>query len=96
MINLRLAKEYMADPIFRSDVDHMGHVEIDDLPISYELKADLRSWNNEYQSTFVSDDPPSSGFESPELSEKHIEKGRTLADRLRKELGPSYNLEYHP
>jgi len=34
MINLRLANEYLAGPIFCPDSDQMGHVDIGDLPVS--------------------------------------------------------------
>lgn len=70
MIRLRLTSEYLAGPIFCPDPDRMGHVDIEDLPLSQELKAQISEWDSRYQSTFNSDYPPDSGFASPDAEEK--------------------------
>ncbi|MDP5587039.1 hypothetical protein P3785_29305 [Pseudomonas aeruginosa] len=96
MIKLRLANEYLAGPIFCPALDAMGHVDVDDLPISQELKAEITAWDSEYQATFNSDYPPDSGFGSPEIEFRHIAEGQQLAKRLQQELGGGYTVDYYP
>lgn len=74
----------------------MGHIDINELPISHELKARISGWDNEYQATFNSDYPPDSGFTSHEATLRHIAEGQMLAKILQKELGGSYLIEYCP
>ncbi len=94
MISFRLVSEYLAYPIFCSDLDKMGHVAIDDLPITEYLKSDLRAWDEAFQSTFNDAYPPDSRFESHELQEAHWRQGEELLKRLQDELGDGYRIEY--
>lgn len=96
MKTLRLSPEYLASPIFCPDVDHMGHIDEKELPISEALKADLLNWDVEYQDTFDASYPPDSGFQTPELAEAHQKKGAELARRLQAELGEGFLVEYKP
>lgn len=96
MIKLRLASEYLAGPIFCPELDKMGHIDVDDLPLSQELKAEIIAWDREYQATFNSDYPPDSGFSSPEVRLRHIAEGQQLAEKLQQELGGDYTIEYCP
>ena len=96
MITIRLAKEYLASPIFCPDVDTMGHVEVEDLPISKSLIKAINDWNAEYQSTYNDDYPPDSGFNTLEEDADHVSRGAVLAERLRAELGDSYFVQYEP
>ncbi|MDF3842023.1 hypothetical protein P3W55_09890 [Pseudomonas citronellolis] len=96
MIKLRLASEYLAGPIFCPDPDIMGHIDIDDLPLSQELKAEITAWDSEYQATFNSEYPPDSGFSSPEVAFRYIVEGQQLAKKIQQELGGGYAVEYCP
>lgn len=96
MIKLRLASEYLAGPIFCPEPDSMGHIDVDDLPLSQELKAEITAWDSEYQATFNGDYPPDSGFGSPEVELRHIAEGEELAKKLQEELGGGYMVEYCP
>ncbi|MDA8481434.1 hypothetical protein NNO07_00015 [Pseudomonas resinovorans] len=96
MIKLRLANEYLVGPIFCPEPDAMGHIDVDDLPLSQELKAEITAWDSEYQATLNSDYPPDSGFGSPEMELRHIARGKQLAKKLQKELGGAYTVEYCP
>ncbi len=96
MIILRLAKEYMAGPLFCPDPERMGHVDIDELPISLALKSQILAWDCEYQETFNEDYPPDSGFSSPEAERKHVAEGARIAKSLQQELGEDYTVEYCP
>ena len=94
MISLRLANEFLAYPIFCPDLEKMGHVAINDLPITECLKSDLRAWDEAYQSTYNDTYPPDSGFASHELLEAHWRQGEELLKRLQVELGDGYRIEY--
>ena len=94
MKNTRMSREYLASPIFLSDVDCMGHVDIADMAISRGLARDISSWDHEYQSTFNDEYPPDSGFDSLGESNRHSNEGRCLAERLQQELGSEYVVEY--
>ncbi|WP_313055873.1 hypothetical protein [Pseudomonas lopnurensis] len=95
MINLRLTSEYLAGPIFCPDPHRMGHVDIDDLPLSQELKGEIIKWDREYQATYNGDYPPDSRFSSPEAKLRHIVEGQQLAQRLQQELGGGYTVVYY-
>lgn len=96
MINLRLANEYLAGPIFCPDLDEMGHIDIEDLPISQNLNDKIRLWDDEYQSTFNDLYPPDSGFSSAQEKVRHVNEGRRLAQEMQAELGDGYKVEYCP
>lgn len=96
MIRLRLASEYLAGPIFCPDPDIMGHVDIDDLPLSQELRMKINKWDGEYQATFNRDYPPDSGFTTPEAKLRHVSEGGELAGSMQKELESNYIIEYCP
>lgn len=94
MIRLRLTSEYLAGPIFCPDPNRMGHVDIEDLPISQELMAKIRSWDEEYQATFNSDYPPDSVFPTLEAELRHKAEGMQLAKSLQQELKGGYMIEF--
>ena len=96
MIRLRLTSEYLAGPIFCPDPDRMGHVDIEGLPLSQELKVIISEWDGEYQSTFNSDYPPDSCFATPEAELRHIAEGELLAKSIQQDLESSYTVEYCP
>ncbi|MBD3898324.1 hypothetical protein IEI94_20920 [Halomonas sp. ML-15] len=96
MITLRFAKEYMAGPLFCPDPERMGHVDVDELPISQALKAKILAWDSAYQATFNDDYPPDSGFSSSEAECMHIAEGARIAKRLQLELEGAYIVEYCP
>ncbi|GAO72638.1 hypothetical protein [Comamonas sp. E6] len=96
MINLRLVNEYLSPPLFCPDLEKMGHIDIDDLPISRGLKDELFLWDKEYQATFNDDYPPDSGFSSIEDEVRHKNVGVMLAKKMQKELEGRYLIEYLP
>ncbi|MFC4860098.1 hypothetical protein SA496_24265 [Pseudomonas sp. JS3066] len=96
MIKFRMAREYLAGPIFCPEPDCMGPIDVDDLPLSLELKAEITTWDSDYQATFNSDYPPDSGFGAPEMELRHIAEGQKLAKEIQKELGADYAVEYYP
>lgn len=96
MIRLRLTSEYLARPIFCPDPDRMGHIDIEDLPLSQELMAKIGKWDSEYQATFNSDYPPDSGFTTAEAELRHKTEGVQLARSIQQELESTHMVEYCP
>ncbi|WP_108097484.1 hypothetical protein [Pseudomonas sp. GV071] len=96
MIKLNLVREYLAGPIFCPDIDRMGHVDIDDLPISQKLRVRVGKWDSVYQATFNSDYPPESGFSTAEAELQHVAEGQQLAIMMQQELESGYIVEYCP
>ena len=96
MNKLILGSEYMADPIFCPDPDGMGHISVDDLPLSPQLRNEIRQWDAVFQNTFNADYPPDSKFSSDEAERHHIERGRAIALLLQQELGDNYEIVYYP
>lgn len=94
MKRIILATEFLSTSLFCPDLDSMGHVDMENLPISSDLKIELALWNDEFQKTFDSCYPPDSSFPTPELAETHAGRGRELAKRLQEELGDDYLVEY--
>lgn len=81
-------------PIFCPVPDRMGHVAIDELPVSDSLKFALMAWDAAYQSIYNDSYPPDSGFHSSELQDAHRKRGAELADLPQAELGDMFRIEY--
>lgn len=96
MKNVRVSAVYGAPPIFCADVDNMGYVEPESLPLSQSLLADLAAWNQEYQETFCEDYPPDSHFPADSDRIEHNRRGLELCRRLERELGPDSSIEFRP
>lgn len=96
MKTIRFGAVYGAPPIFCADVDQMGYVEPESLPLSESLLADLGVWDHEYQVTFREDYPPDSQFPSDKDRIHHNQRGLELSRRLEEELGPDTLVEFRP
>lgn len=90
MKQLVLACEYLAPPIFIRSNERVGHVDLDELPVSAELKEAIAAWDRNFQITFDESYPPDSGFSSEGERLEHEKRGIELIARLRKELGHDY------
>jgi len=66
----------------------------EDLPLSAPLRARLWAWAEVFDATLDRNDPPSSGFPSEEARRHFIREGSALAEQLRAELGPLFEVEY--
>lgn len=96
MKSIRLGVVYGAPPIFCADMNQMGYVELDLLPLTRSLVADLKTWDREFQNTFREDYPPNSGFRSEEDVLEHNRRGVLLWERLQQEMGKNTSVEFIP
>jgi hypothetical protein len=91
MRTIKLMADYLSYPIWEGI---NGDIPPDSLPISESLTDSLLNWASDYDKTFVSYDPPSSGFESQESADKFVATGYDLLSRLKAELGPDFEIAH--
>ena len=72
------SNEYNVDPAY--------------LPISDDLRADLLQWGDAYDATLNRHDPARSGFSDPEAEGEWKLRGKSLANRLREEIGRDHEI----
>ncbi|APU12505.1 hypothetical protein UA75_02100 [Actinoalloteichus sp. GBA129-24] len=78
------------DPFYYhgSDPEEYGHSIEDaaeELQLPDDLVADIVAWDAEYQATFKPDDHRNSGFPSVKVEEAWRERGKALAERIKRE-----------
>src|SRR4051812_23882703 len=85
---LRVMAEYGADPVW-SD---WGGQDLDDLPISWKLRRDLRAW------AALHDTLPGTKFrfQTPGGAKGFNDTGKRLTKHLAGELGPDWVITYVP
>ena len=84
--------DYSADPLWYRTPEGKGSpmISLDALPLSAELKSQLRAWVRHYEEIAAT-----GGSEpSPAAKTEWIAEGRALLVPLRQELGPGYDVEY--
>lgn len=80
--------EYGADPVW----SEWGGQDVDDLPISWRLRRDLRAWAALYDSS------PGTKFrfQTPGGARGFTDTGKRLTKPLAAELGPDWTVTYVP
>lgn len=66
-----------------------------DISISSQLTSDVEAWAAEHR-TVMEGWPGRGGFRSQEHAENFVRGGEVLVDRLQRELGDGYRVEYMP
>jgi hypothetical protein len=89
---LKLMPDYECFALW--DIDNVENVDPAVLPISDILKKRISKWEEAYDSTLNQEDPPASGFQSPEDERSFDTEGRLIWEELKKELGESYDIRY--
>jgi len=92
MRTIKLMPDYGCFPLWEASPDAMGNIDPNTLPISANLVSELENWAAQFDATLHSEDPPKSGFTSPEHERDFAEIGRRLCTKLQKELGPDFEL----
>jgi hypothetical protein len=77
------------------DIENIGNLDPEKLPISKPLKQSLNLWECEYDATLNRNDPIKSGFKSHESLQAFNKVGGNLFKRLLQEL-PDSEIFYYP
>ena len=94
---IRLMADYFCHPLWHDGGVNVGDIDPASLPISDELQRDLDAWARAFDAILDMDDPGNKGgFESPQAANDFISQGAQLAQRLRVELGPDWDVAYWP
>jgi hypothetical protein len=91
---LQVLSDYECFPVWRPGPSSVENVDPATLPVSQELAAALMSWAEEYEATLNQEYPPDSGFPLERDRRDFLQRGRHLAGRLARELGPGYRVTY--
>jgi len=83
--------EYECDSLW---IEGVGNMPPSSFLIGDELTTQLWEWASEYDQTLNHENPPESGFETKEIEQAFINKGRELALKLKAKLGNEYNVVY--
>lgn len=94
MKKIRLMPDYFCSPIWHNDEIEVGNIDLDELPISNQLKKELLSWADLFDKGLNMDDPSNSYWEEFDY-EQFISMGRSLLLKLRTELGFKYQVDYY-
>ncbi len=94
MKRIKLLAEYGGTVIWNLDPFESYPMELDELPISDELRSRLRDWADEYDSSLNTEDPSSSDVLDEKQTAAFYGKGMKLWIDLKNELGPDYKVFY--
>lgn len=90
---IKLMADYHCFPLWEVGGE-VRNVNPDDLPLTVELRAELRAWANAYDRTLNQEDPANSGFATPAEEEAFEAEGRRLWRALQDQLGSDYKVIY--
>jgi hypothetical protein len=91
---LQVLADYESFPVWWPGPSSVENVDPATLPVSQELAAALMRWAEEFDRTLNQEYPPDSGFPLERDRRAFLERGRHLAGRLARELGPGYRVTY--
>lgn len=94
---IKVMADYFCHPLWQNSGVDVGNIDPTRLPISDGLKSDIDAWARAFDAILDMDDPANKGgFESPQAAADFAAQGAQLADRLRGELGPDWDVAYWP
>src|SRR5665647_1515482 len=96
MNKIKLMADYETSPVWDEGPGGPGDIDLETLPISIDLRADLLAWSDRFDATLDQDYPPDSGFATPEEEQQFVADGAALAARLVDELGTDWQVDYEP
>lgn len=85
--DLILEADFCTDPIWCGKCG--CNLNLDDIPLSEELKDELMNWVNDYSKTVVDESEY-----IYEISQKHNKNGLKLLEKVQKELDDKYTISY--
>lgn len=92
--SIKLMAEYGNTVLWGVNVEDIGPIDPNELPLTSDLKAALQNWAAAYDATLNQDYPPDSGFASPAEEEAFELESRRLWRALQEELGPDYKVVF--
>ena len=93
--HIKLMAEHGAGPMWNLDLSSLGPIDLANLPLKPETVLMLQGWSERYQNRLNWDDPASSNWFTPEEELEFDKEGVQLWLRLREELHPEYQVQYH-
>ncbi|WP_380162731.1 hypothetical protein [Kineococcus sp. R86509] len=89
-VTLTFKADFGADPLWRQSAEgQKGMVRLDRLPLSEDLKDDVRAWARRHDELM---DPPNPVRGTDTELDAWVVTGRALVTRLRAELGPGFDV----
>ena len=89
---IKLMADYQCYPLW--DIDKVGNIDPNKLPISAVLKKHLNIWAECYDEILVLEEPKLSGFKNKMEALAFEAQGQFLWRQLQKELGDTYKVFY--
>jgi hypothetical protein len=90
---LKIEGDVGADPIWCNQCS--CNLDIEDIPISNELKLELMEWVTRY-GEWIDWDHDKLLSNGIELEEEHNKQGLNLTEKIKKELEGKYRIEFSP
>ena len=94
MRKIIIMSEYGGFPLWESKKDGLTNFSAYNLPIPNDLAKKIEDWGDQFEATYVVNNPSSSGFQDDEDQNKFINEGQSLFYELKEVLGISFELEY--
>ncbi len=92
MKKIKLMADYGSFPLWSVSGEEIGDIDPNDLPLSLDLKQLLADWARAFDQTLNHDYPPDSGFKSEADEVDFKQQATRLAEQLRQELGPEFEV----
>jgi len=91
---IKLMPDYCCSPLWGLDLDNIGNIDPETLPLSPATINRLKTYSAAYESALNWDYPPDSPEPTEEEIENYEEEGINLWRQLQKELAPDYEVHY--
>ncbi|MEJ7137375.1 hypothetical protein [Amphibiibacter pelophylacis] len=89
---IKLMTDYGCFPLWHASGEEVGDIDPNDLPLSQEVRQLLADWARAFDQTLNHDYPPDSGFKSEADEVEFKQQATRLAEQLREELGPEFEV----
>src|SRR5262245_5418087 len=92
MHTIKLMSDYGCFPLWGTE--EIANIDPETLPLSPELRKELRAWADAYDKTLNQEYPSDSGFSNPAEEEAFEVEGRRLWRVLQEKLGQDFRVFY--
>ena len=91
---IKLMPDYCCHPLWGLDIDNIGNIDPETLPLALATIHRLKTYSAAYESGINWDYPPNSPEPTEEEIENYEQEGISLWLQLQKELAPDYEVSY--